>query len=136
MKIIALKGGDSCGKSSTLNLVYDDLIVNGATVINPKIILGNSINRDFECLLEYLIHKIAFFTMGDEARPTISAIRKYDLLKIDFLILATNDKFTIPTIEILKHLNVIIPKTVAAPSTIANDLVANTSDCSIIVSHI
>ena len=42
MKIIALKGHNSSGKSTTLNLVYDELCNNlGAKILSPKNVLGN-----------------------------------------------------------------------------------------------
>lgn len=136
MKIVALKGGDSTGKSSTLNLVYDDLVGSGATIINPKVVLGNPAQKDFECVLLYSSKQIAFYTMGDYAKNTIASIKKYNLLCVDILILATNDKFVTPTVEIVKYPNVILPKTLASPKNKANNLIANQGDCLIILGNI
>ena len=136
MKIIALKGGDSTGKSSTLNLVYDDLLFSGATIINLKKGLGNAAQKDFECILIHSSNQLAFYTMGDYAKKTVEAIKKYHLLGVDILIVATNDKFVIPTVEILKYPNVILTKTVASPKNKANNLAANQLDCAIILASI
>lgn len=97
MKTIALRGPSSSGKSSTLNLVYDELINNlGAIVLNPKIVVGNPIYNDFESVVSYKSKKIAFYTMGDYAGKTIEAIEKFKALSVDILIIATNEKFIRP----------------------------------------
>ena len=137
MKIIALKGPGTTGKSTTLNLVYDDLIKLGAKILVSKTVLGNPKHRDFECVLEYLSKKVAFYTMGDYSGYTIEAIDKYNKGLCDVLIIATNDKFVKPTAKILKFpSNVIIPKTIATPTIPSNIQIANDLDKNTVISNI
>ena len=136
MKIIALKGANSVGKSSTLNLVCDNLIKTGSTIHTSKIVRGNPSKNDFECILNYMGKSIAIYTMGDFGYLTIAAIKNYESLSIDVLIIATNNRLVKPTKEILKYTNVIISKTVASPKTPSNNLKANKDDCNLIISHI
>jgi ABC-type dipeptide/oligopeptide/nickel transport system ATPase component len=84
---IALVGRSSCGKSTTLNLVYDLLVERGATVEKEKIVLGNPIQKDFECVLNYKGKKIAFYTMGDYV-DMWNKIKPYETC--DVLILAVS----------------------------------------------
>ncbi|MDV2459571.1 hypothetical protein CMU96_17470 [Elizabethkingia anophelis] len=135
MKIIALKGGNSCGKSTTLNLVYDELIRRGGTS-TPRVVIGNPSHNDFECIVTYLSKTIGFYTMGDYSGYTINAIKKYASIPVDILILATNDRFVKPTIEISKYPNNILTKTIATPVNIANNMIANQTDCATIISLI
>lgn len=135
MKIIALKGENSCGKSTTLNLVYDELIKRGG-VSTPKVVIGNPVYNDFECIVTYLSKTIGFYTMGDYSGYTIDAIKKYAAIPVDILILATNDRFVKPTIEILKYPNNTLPKRIAIPMNITNNMVANQADCATIISYI
>jgi len=137
MKIIALKGPGSSGKSTTLNLVYDELISLGAKVLIPKSALGNPKQRDFECILEYASKKIAFYTMGDFSSKTIEAIDKYSNSLCDVLILATNDKFVKPTAKILTFTNNHIEsKTIAIPKNLINIDTANNADKNAIIKNI
>lgn len=137
MKTIALRGPSSSGKSSTLNLVYDELINNlGAIVLNPKIVVGNPIYNDFESVVSYKSKKIAFYTMGDYAGKTIEAIEKFKALSVDILIIATNEKFIRPLRKIPSPPNVITLKTIASPKSVSNNLVANILDCNTIISHL
>lgn len=137
MKIIALNGADSCGKSTTLNLVYDELVNNlGATVITSKVVLGNPIHKDFECTIIYKSMKIAFFTMGDLSRESTEAIKKYQSLSIDILIIAINNKFVNPLKLIISFLHIIVPKTIANPKNSTNIDGANIGDCNTIISNI
>lgn len=137
MKIIALNGADSCGKSTTLNLVYDELINNlGASVMVPKTVLGNPIHKDFECTIIYKSMKIVFFTMGDASRESSEAIKKYQSLNVDILIIAINNKFVNPLKLIMNFLHIIVPKTIAIPKNSTNIDLANIGDCNIIISHI
>lgn len=137
MKIIALKGPGSSGKSTTLNLVYDKLIHLGAKVLVPKTFLLNPKQIDFECILEYTGKKIAFYTMGDYSGKTIGAIDKYNKGLCDVLILATNDKLVKPTKKILSFSSCIfITKTIASPINTNNLQIANDTDRDTIIINV
>ncbi|TAE80967.1 MAG: hypothetical protein EAY81_10065 [Bacteroidetes bacterium] len=131
MKILALRGGSSCGKTATLNLVYDRLIALGG-IASHKVKLGGD-PKDFEDIVIYKGQKIAFFTMGDYAYASINAITKYAGLKVDVLIIASNVKFVRPIKVIVSYPHHLINKTVSSPSNPANDLIANTTDAATIL---
>lgn len=130
MRIIALRGGSSCGKTTTLNLVYDDLRLKGAGVSVTKIQVGGD-KKDFETILDYKTMKVAFYTMGDYSNMTIKAIDKYDSLGVDILICASNTRFKRPIKKIRTYSNDIVVKSVASIS--ANRVIENTKDASTIV---
>ena len=130
MRIIALRGGDSCGKTATINLVYDRVILSGG-VSTCKTKVGGDI-RDFSDVVNYKGQTVAFYSMGDLANATIGAINKYDALGIDVLVIASNIKFIRPIRLILTFAHNLVIKTVAVPSNPANDLTANTTDANTI----
>ena len=130
MRIIALRGADSCGKTTTLNLVYDDLISKGAVVSVSKTQVGGD-KKDFEAILTYKGKQVAIYTMGDYAYKTIEAIDKYDSLGVDVLICASNTRFKKPIKMILTYSSNIVVKSVASIS--ANRVIENTKDASTIV---
>jgi len=130
MRIIALEGDSSCGKTTTLNLVYDVLISKGAVVSVSKTKVGGD-PKDFEIILTYMGKKVAIYTMGDYSKSTIEAIEKYDLLGIDVLICAINTRFKRPIKKILTYSNDIVVKSVTNVS--ANRIIENTKDAAIVV---
>lgn len=130
MIIIALRGDDSCGKTKTLNLVYDRIIAAGGKSTN-KVQLGGD-PSDFEDIVRFKGLKVAFFTMGDYAYATIGAIRKYDGLQVDVLVIASNIKFVRPIALIITYSHNLVIKTMATPSSTTNDFAANTTDANII----
>lgn len=136
MKIIALRGGNSSGKSTTLNLVYDELVNKlGAQIQTPKTVIGDPKFNDFECVVTYLSQTIAFYTMGDYSKLTINAIMKYSPTA-DMMILATNDRFVLPMRTILTFPNFVLHKTIATPKTPSNIITKNQLDCNTIISQI
>ncbi|MDW5419272.1 hypothetical protein R6242_22115 [Iodobacter sp. CM08] len=76
MDMILLFGDPNSGKTTTMNLVYSDLIAKGATVVEPKMQVGGN-PLDFECVLKYQEKLIAIFSMGDYLHECYSAIIKY-----------------------------------------------------------
>jgi hypothetical protein len=132
MRIIALRGGDSCGKTATLNLVYDRLLLplNGGISTGKKQVGGDK--RDFSDIVNYKGLTVAFFTMGDIARDTKNAIHFYDSLKVDVLVIASNTKFSTPINLIVSYTHDLVIKTIAIPSNPTNDLIANTTDANTI----
>ncbi len=110
MKIILLSGCDSCGKTTTFNLLYDELIDNmNAQIIKKKKQLGAN-KKDFECILSYNSKKIALFSVGDFSRKVTSAFKDYEEMACDLLICACNDKFKLPYKK-LKNDDKIVEKT-------------------------
>ena len=126
MRIIALRGGDSCGKTATINLVHDRIILSGG-VSTCKTKVGGNI-RDFSDVVNYKGQTVAFYSMGDLANATTKAINKYDALGIDVLVITSNIKFVRPIQLIVTFVHNLVIKTVAVPSNPANNLTANTTD--------
>jgi hypothetical protein len=133
MRIIALRGGNSCGKTTTLNLVYDDIINKNGGVSTSKKQEGGD-KKDFSDIVNYKGLKIAFFTMGDFSIHTINAINKYDGLGVDVLVLASNIKFVKPIRLIMSYTHNLINKTIASNHSL--EATTNQSDAAIIFSMI
>ncbi len=128
MRIIALAGSDSCGKTTTLNIVYARILNNGGNSTNRQQ-LGADPN-DFSDIVNLGARRVAFFTMGDYSRATVNAIRSYHALRVDILVCACNTKFTYPLNEVRKHTNNIVNKSVA--NATLSELGANTNDANTI----
>jgi hypothetical protein len=111
MIILALIGGDSCGKTTTLNIVYE-IIIKEEGVSKLKITEGNPINKDFSDIVCYKSKNVAFFSMGDYSNITTRIIKEYDTHNVDFLILASNIKFKKPIKLIARFENQLIEKTI------------------------
>ncbi len=107
MKIIMLSGSSSSGKTTTLNLVYDQLYNWGAKINIQKKQLGGNPN-DFECELHYQTQRVAIFTMGDYSNRVTDAMSIYSQLGCDVLICACNDKFVRPYSAINNYPNSIV----------------------------
>lgn len=128
MELIVLAGPDSCGKTTTINLVYNRVLAAGG-VSTGRTALGSN-PLDFEDVVNYKGKRVAFFSMGDYAGALINAIHRYNALPVDTFVGATNTKFVRPgrLIATFQHHN-IIPKTLATATlteTVANDRDANT----------
>ena len=90
MDIILLSGDPNSGKTTTMNVVYDELISKGATVAQHKEQVGGNV-KDFECILNYKGKSIAICSMGDYLMHCCFAAVRY--ASCDNLILAYNNKF-------------------------------------------
>jgi broad-specificity NMP kinase len=89
MKIILLSGAPNCGKTTTLNLVYDQM-TSGMPSLPTKTRIGEN-PMDFECEFDYKEKRVAIFTVGDYlysiTKPNLrEAVIKYS--RVDVLILA------------------------------------------------
>lgn len=109
-----LKGPSNSGKTTTLNLVYDELVKNG----HAKVIEGPTAtnqHNDFACILEYKGLKVAIYTMGDYVRGIRNAIKEYTNKSVDVLIIANSNK---PQFDSLMQQpgNVLIEKKKVAPA--------------------
>ncbi len=135
MRIIALRGDDSCGKTTTLNIVYERMRNNGGEPTYKKT-EGNPVYNDFSDIVDYKGLKIAFFTMGDYSKVTTRIIKEYEVLNVDVLILASNIKFVNPIKLIETYERELIKKTIATPNTEDNQLTSNTSDADTIFGFI
>lgn len=66
MKVLALIGGQNCGKSETLNIVYHLLLLNGYTQVPGYFqILGNPVMKDCIDVFEKDNKIIGIVTQGD-----------------------------------------------------------------------
>lgn len=127
MKIIMLLGKSSCGKTTTLNKVYDFINPTEENIIKAKSKLGGD-KHDFECIVKYKDKTIAFFTMGDYSCYLIEAFEKYDKKHCDFLICACNNRFKRPYERIKKYSHSIINKTISDSQRQIELDIANNND--------
>jgi ABC-type branched-subunit amino acid transport system ATPase component len=106
-----LSGDSGCGKTTTLNLVYDAINPQPANIIAQKKVLGNPVQKDFECIIRHNGKKVAFFTMGDYSTSLIAAFKEYAGLHCDVLVCACNVKHVRPYQQIQNYPHNIIDKT-------------------------
>jgi ABC-type cobalamin/Fe3+-siderophores transport system ATPase subunit len=132
VKIIMLSGSNSCGKSSTLNIVHQLLLENNGISTNKQPLGGNK--KDFTDIVSYQNQRIAFFTMGDYATHLITAMTNYCNQGIDVLVCTCNNKFVKPYKEIEKYPHHVLTKTLAS-ATISQQA-ANMADADKIVALI
>ncbi|MES2671683.1 MAG: hypothetical protein V4673_14865 [Pseudomonadota bacterium] len=90
MDIILLSGNSNSGKTTTMNVVYEELISKGATVVRSKVQVGGNI-KDFECVLKYKGKLVAMCSMGDYLMHCCFAAVRY--ASCDKLVLAYNNRF-------------------------------------------
>ena len=102
MKILMLSGPGSSGKTTSLNLLYTQLLTVGKSTNKQQ--LGANQN-DFSDVVNYMNLQIAFFTMGDYSTYLINAMKNYSSQSMDILICACNSKFVKPYKEIKKYPN-------------------------------
>ena len=127
MKIIMLSGKSGCGKTTTLNKVYDFINPTEENIISAKRKLGGDI-KDFECVIEYNGKTVAFFTMGDYSIFLLKAFEKYEKKQYDFLICACNNRFKKPYQQIKKFTHLTIDKKLSASQQLVDLEVANNFD--------
>lgn len=138
-KIIVLTGQSNCGKSSTLNLVYDQIFSKGAKIIIPKKTLGDPNQKDFTTVLDYKGRRIAFYTMGDYSDNLINdAIEFYNTQNydVDILVIAFSVKISWSKdvfFELSKYQSFLIPKTVVTNPTLES--ISNQNDAKLIISY-
>lgn len=94
LNIIALIGPDSCGKTTTLNIVYQELLRLGAISTNREQEGGNP--NDFSDILIWQELRVAFFTMGDYSNAIVNSFLVYNNENCNFLVCAINDRFVRP----------------------------------------
>ncbi|MDE5690663.1 MAG: hypothetical protein K2I13_00345 [Alistipes sp.] len=90
-KIIMLRGKDYSGKTTTLNLVYDELVNNRKAKVCSYVKLGWK-GDDFACTLDYNNQKVAIFSMGDYVDDIRRAIDYYAHKSVDVLVIANRNK--------------------------------------------
>lgn len=129
MKVILLSGPSNSGKTTTLTLVYDELIRLGATVIRPKSPLGGD-PADFECVVSYAGKVVAIFTMGDFAIEVVHAMSYYEGMGCDALIVANSNK-SWPVWRLGRY-----PGSVSLSKTLPLSNASNDNDKRFIISHV
>ena len=139
MRIIALRGDSDCGKTTTLNFVYEEITRNTLYCVDQGLreVLGNPDMNDFECIIRLADNRrIAFFTLGDYMRDIPSAIKKYAEQNVDILIIASNTKFHNHLMAIAEYHFTIVTKTIALPQNAINNSICNLQDSGTILSLI
>jgi len=129
-----LSGERSCGKTSTLNMVYNSINPTEGDIIEPRKQLGGN-PHDFECIVCFNERKVAFFTMGDYSCYLLEAFEKYNT-KCDYLICACNTRFVKPYERINNFEHVIIDKRIAIGRTQEDCNIANNLDKEEIITEI
>ena len=81
-----------CGKTTTLNNVYDLLLTQGAVSAGKKPIADN----DFSDIVTLKGKKIAIYTLGDYAKRLIENAANYANQNCDIMICACNKRFVTP----------------------------------------
>jgi hypothetical protein len=132
-----LHGQGSCGKTTTLNIVYAELIIAGATIRTPRSPVGGE-PMDFEVELDYTNKagknkRVAIYTQGDFSCCVIAAMKKYAAIGVDVLVIACNCTFKKPLKQMSQYPGSSAPisKTSILPATrtldeirLANSIIA------------
>jgi hypothetical protein len=130
MKTILLVGEKECGKTSSLYLAYEKIILCGGkgSNFNPE---GARNQWDFSDIVSFQGMKIAFFTMGDFEDKIINAFNNYNSQNCDILICSCRNTFSklISIIKASQHN--IIDKTHC--SNVLSIFEANIHDCDTIL---
>ena len=134
MRIIVLEGLHDRGKTSTLNILFYDLLASGA-IMSPRILLGGDPN-DFKSEGDYMGQRIAIYTMGDLSAPLRAAVHDFASKGIDILIcaLSNNSSMSWANSAINSYANIRYTKTETA--LITNRATVNRADASILFSLI
>lgn len=130
-----LSGKSNCGKTTTLNNVYDFINPTKENIISAKSKLGGDI-KDFECVIEYNGKTVAFFTMGDYSSFLLKAFEKYDKKQCDFLICACNNRFKRPYQQIKRFTHLTINKKLSVSREIVDIDFANNYDEEVIMEEL
>lgn len=94
-----LSGPASSGKTTTINMVYEELVQLGASPIIPR---PASVNiRDFEALVDFtstkgVCNKIALASFGDYSLEVLHHMSYYEGMGCDVLICTCRDYFSHP----------------------------------------
>lgn len=110
MKVIMLVGDSNCGKTTTINMICDTFIANGAIEIEKKKYLQPDA-RDFTSLLNYHQQIIGICSLGDYASEVIKYFDVYEKKNADILICACNNRFVTPFERIKRYNHQIVYKT-------------------------
>ena len=102
MNVIMLVGGNSCGKTATLNIVYKKLFSNNKGISTNRQQLGNDPN-DFLDIVLFSKKQIAFFTMGDYSYKVKGAMIDFNTQGVNVLVCACNNRFVKPFKQIQKY---------------------------------
>lgn len=112
MRTIVLRGDAHCGKTTTLRMLYDELITQ-STTLEPITEWGEPTNLDFCTMLLYNGCKVAIYSMGDLSRHTVAAVREYRAKGADILICSCRAYMVNPYKEMAKDGYTAIDKRVA-----------------------
>jgi len=91
MKTILLVGPESCGKTTTMNLVYNK-IKPQAEVLEPCERIEEASSKDFRAVVKYKNKTIAFYSRGDRLGAVEEEIEKHKCridINIDILIICS-----------------------------------------------
>lgn len=94
MKIIVIRGPKNCGKTTTINKVFDYFTKQSSEyrVVEERDYI-NGDQKDFSAVISYNGRKIGFYSMGDYFRNVVEALKCYECKGCDILLCACNDRF-------------------------------------------
>ena len=88
MTLIVLRGDQHQGKNTTIRLVYDILLFEGAQITTPRAPGRNT--ADFETILTLNNQRIAICSAGDKLCNVVANVNKFaQMQNIDVLIIAS-----------------------------------------------
>lgn len=134
MRIIVLEGLHDRGKTSTLNILFYDIIAAGG-IMSARTPLGGDPN-DFTSEGDFLGQRIAIYTMGDMSSSLRNAVYDFASRGIDVLIcaLSTNSNMSWANNAINNFTNVRHSK--SETNVLTNRSALNRADASILFSLI
>lgn len=133
MNVIFLCGPSHSGKTTTINMVYNDLLNSQATIITNYQHIAKGSKQDFFAVVNYCNKKIAFFSMGDYKNYVEFAIAFFIGQNCDVLICALNRRFKKPLTNryLYQFTNTVVKKSVGT-----NHSTLNRKDAKAIISNI
>lgn len=104
-----LLGSSGCGKTTTLNLVEQELRARGAQTTNRVQQGGNK--DDFSALLIFNGRRIGYLTMGDYSRVILQCWDQFEQQQCDLFVTACNDRFVKPVRRLNSYAHNVVRKT-------------------------
>jgi hypothetical protein len=142
-KIIALRGDSSKGKSKTLNIVYQYLLLFGYVQIPKHFeVIGNRDQYDFIDIVEKKGVKVGIATMGDYENGAIRK-KKYSVESLidrlvaagcDIIVCAVNSRLSRAIGHVASYTHVFVDKTVCLSD--AEERIKNSDDAELIYKSI
>lgn len=100
--ILALQGEPHTGKSTTIGLLYDHMVLNDYIVLLPRRRYNGNPSHDFIVILEKKKKKIGIMTYGDSPSLIKNKIKVFIDLNCDIIVCACH--FSGKTVETIRNI--------------------------------